>query len=53
MKQPIQKHIGKNTIESDIQELKNIKLTPERRKQLQEKLDYFNYGHNPLRQLAR
>ncbi len=44
MKQPIKKHIGKNTIESDIQELKNINLTPQRRKELQKKVDYFYYG---------
>jgi hypothetical protein len=48
MNKIITKHIGKNTIEADIQELKNIKLTPERRKQLQDKVDYFYYGHNTL-----
>jgi hypothetical protein len=40
------KDYNPNNIDVYIQELKNIKLTPERRKELQEKVDYFYYGHN-------
>jgi hypothetical protein len=32
-------------MEDLIQELKKINITPERRKELQKKVDYFNYGY--------
>jgi len=40
----IKKHVGKNTIESDIKELKKSNLDPLRRKELQDKVDFFNHG---------
>ena len=45
----ITKHIGKNTIEADILEEKDRKTTPERRIELQNKIDYFFYGENTHR----